>query len=175
MGFLRKACYTLVALLPVLACTAPAAGAAEPRDSRIGIELMNDYSWLCLATSRSAGEQPVVVRGCGLDVDDLDILDQGGGDHQIDTFYPDNTKCIAARGYGEAPAVATGCSFDHRDQFWSVRHETGIDRYQFKNAHSGLCLAARGTEGTRAIQTTCDPGINQWPDQWWEILNFVSG
>ena len=125
--------------------------------------LINTNSEYCLATSESPGEQPVVQIGCSGEVADWTIIDLSGSNrHSIDTAYGP-LRCVAARGSSESNAVATGCYQEYNDQVWHITHNYSNNTYQFKNANSGLCLAARGfSTGTPAVQTAC----GGWDDQW---------
>jgi hypothetical protein len=155
---------TLLAALAGTAALPTTASAAQPADVFLD-ELVNYNSGYCLATSLSPNEQPVVQTSCGSQASYWDIYDEGGNQQEIQSSYG-NYKCVAARGFSESPAVATGCNFGFADQLWRVSHDYTNDVYQFQNVNSGLCLAVRGTaSGTRAIQTTC----GSWADQWWYL------
>lgn len=155
----------MVTLLVLLGTSSAVASQSAPLDV-YRAWLINTNSGYCLAASESPGEQPVVQTGCSGEVVDWTIIDLSGSNrHSIDTAYGP-LRCVAARGSSESNAVATGCDQAYNDQVWHITHNYSNNTYQFKNANSGLCLAARGTSmGTPAVQTAC----GDWGDQWWYI------
>jgi Ricin-type beta-trefoil lectin domain len=73
--------------------------------------------------------------------------------------------CIAARGVGESPVIATTCAHgaEWPDQIWSLHADPNHPFTQIRNNNSGNCLAARGTRESQAVATTC----GAWLDQYW--------
>jgi hypothetical protein len=165
-----------LAAAPTQAAAAPTSKAfhvTEGRPAGTGVHIRNINSDLCLAARAGWGERPVVQTTC---------------DYHVGTYWPDqyweyipvaadpvhtyrirNTYlnlCIAARGSGEAAAVATTCGRGHEwpDQIWRPEHVSTWNADRLQNTASSNCLAARGHGESRAVATTCGYG---WPDQHW--------
>lgn len=133
----------------------------QPVDPAVRIRSAN--SGLCLVARNAAGENPVVQVGCAGFVDQKWQLLGNGGD-LVQIFNRNSLKCVATRGFGESPAVATTCGAQWADQLWHFEFDADWGAYRFRNVNSGLCLVVRGGAAeTRAVQSTCGP----WADQRW--------
>lgn len=165
----------------VSACLAP--NLAPGRDELMlgctslpgGFHVHNLNSGNCLASRSGAGERPVIQTSC----DDpshgsvwadqywhLVPVNPSAGEYRIRSILLG--LCIAARGSGESPAIATTCGAGGQwvDQIWTIRYDGTKNADQYVNKSSDLCLVARGSGESQAVQSTCATGQN-WRDQYW--------
>lgn len=175
------------ALLTMLASSViaalPAAGApADNQHSELrtsdpsvaaGSRIINRNSHLCLAARSGSGERPVIQSTCDFDAGtywpdqywELERVISGTEIYRIRNTHLN--LCIAARGSGEAPAIATTCGQGQQwlDQQWVYIYNSSLPGHKWQNRASGNCLAARGFGESQAIATTC----GGWLDQHWRF------
>jgi hypothetical protein len=117
-----------------------------------GFHIHKTQSTNCLVARAGSGERPVQQTACG-DFTDQDWDFPDAGDFfQIRNL--DRNQCIVTRGSNiESNAVTTTCDTQFADQLWLAFLDMSTGAFEFQNANSKECLAARGN--LQAIQTTC--------------------
>ncbi|WP_370961589.1 RICIN domain-containing protein [Amycolatopsis sp. cg9] len=130
------------------------------------VRLRNQNSGLCLLARNTPGENAVVQYPCGAYADQRWQM-PGNGVDLVQLRNLESQKCVATRGTGESPGIATTCASRWVDQIWRREPDPSTGNYRLRNLNSGLCLVVRGTAAeTRALQSTC----GTWPDQLWTML-----
>ncbi|MGH3806753.1 MAG: protein kinase domain-containing protein [Pseudonocardiaceae bacterium] len=156
-----------VQLAPAPQETSPAtqpepSSAPEPKIS--GYHIQNINSQMCLTTSADAEESPLRQVLCDTNDSDQHWEAIYSTDKIFQIRNVSSGKCIAARGAGESPAVATGCG-SWSDQHWyeTLDPSGGV---RFHNINSSECLVTRTDQiGTQAVQSGC----GDYPDQIWNV------
>jgi hypothetical protein len=119
-----------------------------------GFHIQKSQSTNCLVARVGSGERPVQQTACG----DFTDQDWDFPSNDNSSFFQirnlDRNQCIVTRGSNiESNAVTTTCNTQFADQLWLAFLDMSTGLFEFVNANSGECLAARAN--SQAIQTTC--------------------